>query len=189
MPAASKRLLRLLVEEGGQMEDPFRRRWHWWQEDPSGTLHQWKNRQWQPRKDMRFPPPPRWGLGLGQLRSEPLIVYLLGVLAALLALVITVTTVGDSSIAAVLAPVIGVIGAFTGHAAGHAGAVRAIKEGQSSGQISRAPAAPLQPVEPRVPEAPPETQGERNDDSQVRGAHATRQSPPDLRHGESQDWN
>src|SRR5690348_17812668 len=127
------------------MEGPFRRRGSWWQEDSSGTLHEWTKRQgdsstainnstkprWQ-RQDVSFPPPPRWRLGLGELGSEPLVIYGLGLLAALLALIITVKTVTDgSSIAAVLAPVMAVIGTFTGHAAGHSGAVRAIKEGRS----------------------------------------------------------
>jgi len=135
------------------MEGPFRRRGSWWQEDSSGTLHEWTKRQgdsstaidnstqprWQRRQDVSFPPPPRWRLGLGELGSEPLVIYGLGLLAALLALIITVKTVTDgSSIAAVLAPVMAVIGTFTGHAAGHSGAVRAIKEGRSSAQVSRA---------------------------------------------------
>jgi hypothetical protein len=121
------------------MVEPFRRRLGWWYTDSSDgssrMLYQWKRRQWQPRQDMRFPPPPFLRLRLGQLASEPLVVYVFGVLAALLAVVITAAMVDDNSIAAVLAPVMGVIGAFTGHAAGHSSAVRAMKEERSAAQV------------------------------------------------------
>jgi hypothetical protein len=110
------------------MDGPVHRGGTWWQYDGKNWYKWDKGKGGWEQQDGPFPPPSRWRRW--QITgSEPLQVYLLGILAAIAALWITLAVVKDKTlVAAILAPVIGVIGAFTGHAAGHSAAVAVMKE-------------------------------------------------------------